>query len=224
MLHLINSKHFHEGVTYGQKLTMGKWFQVCRTANRVHGGWTVQHKLTRRNMKSSSCVNNRLGVGAKVPSHPFQRQWGRFRLSTASGHLIIEATLFLLVFDDGWMMHHSQMWCKTPVQTCENILREREKKREKIFLAHLFKTSCVMGQTGTNHALNPCSSYTFFHHQYNDKHSQKLNEVEQTRIDRWKETEMAAVVQMVLSVPVFQNVDQIQYSSTNHRQILRPVH
>jgi len=81
-----------------------------------------------------------------------------------------------------------------------------------------------MGQTGTNHALNPCSSYTFFHHQYNDKHSQKLNEVEQTRIDRWKETEMAAVVQMVLSVPVFQNVDQIQYSSTNHRQILRPVH
>lgn len=162
--------------TDGQKFTMGKWFQVCCTANRVHRGWSLQHKLTRRNVTSSSPVNNRSSSCVKVPSHPFQRQRGRFGLSTASGHLIIEATLFLLVLDDGWMMHHSQMWCKTSMQTCENILKEKKIRDHKIRKkrAHLLKTRCVMGQTGTNHALNPSSSHHFlssfhFHNQYNDK-------------------------------------------------------
>lgn len=49
---------------------------------------------------SSSPVNNRSCSGVKVPSHPFQRQRGRFGLSAASGHLVTEATLFLLVLDN----------------------------------------------------------------------------------------------------------------------------
>lgn len=152
----------------------------------VHRGWSLQHK---RRRKSSSSFNNRSCSGVKVLSHPFQRQRGRFGLSTASGHLIIEATLFFLVLDDGWMMHHSQMWCKTSVQTCENILHVKKKKKKrdhkiKKKRANLLKTRCIMGQTGTNHALNPSSSHNFlstlhFHNQNNDKVSQKLNEVEQ---------------------------------------------
>lgn len=151
MLRLINSKHFHGGVTDGKKVTMGKWLQVCHIANRVHRGWSLQHKLQEKNMISSSPVNNRSCSGVKVPSHPFQRQRGRFGLGAASGHLVTEATLFLLVLDDGWMMHHSQLWGKTSMQTRENILREKKIKKK---WAHMFKTHCVMGETGTNHALN----------------------------------------------------------------------
>lgn len=54
----------------------------------------------KRNMTNSSPVNNRLCSGVKVPSHPFQRQRGRFGLSTSPGHLVTEATLFRLVLDD----------------------------------------------------------------------------------------------------------------------------
>lgn len=91
----------------------------------------VYNTSYKRNMTSSSPVNNRSCSGVKVPSHPFQRQRRRFGLSTSPGHLVTEATLFLLALDDDWMMHHGQVWGNTSMQTCKNILRERKKKRKK---------------------------------------------------------------------------------------------
>lgn len=105
------------------------------------------------------------------------------------------------------------------MQTRENILREKKKEHKiKKKLAHILKTHCVMGETSTNYALNhvlPIISCRHFSTFTIDKITKKRNEVEHKinvffisrHRDRWQGMEMVVEVQMVLSVPVFQNVD-----------------
>ncbi len=126
----------------------------------------VYNTSYKRNMTSSSPVNNRSCSGVKVPSHPFQRQRGRFGLSTSPGHLVTETTLFLLVLDDDWMMHHGQVWGNTSMQTCKNILREREKKLKM----SLYVQDAYMGDTSSSFNLSFFPLFlSFLLYQKNDK-------------------------------------------------------
>lgn len=55
-------------------------------------------------------------LGAITFFYLFQRQRRRFRLRAAFGHLVTQASLFLLVFRDGGVMHHGQMGSQASMQ------------------------------------------------------------------------------------------------------------